>query len=139
MKRKPALVFALAFLVGGSIFLAFGARTYLTEQRFAADAREAPGVVLEDSRQVTHSSSNTTFTTSYEFTLPDGRAVRGENTIDAKFFRGARITVQYLESDPSENRIKATRDAYVRRMWVFLLLGGTFFATGGYLVVYHWR
>lgn len=139
MKRKPALVFALAFLLAGSVLLAFGARAYLIEERFANDAREAPGLVLEDSRQIGRSSGNTTFATPYEFALPDGRVLRGENTIDAKFFRGARITVQYLESDPSENRIKAARDAHLRRTWLFLSLGGVFLATGAYLAVHQWR
>jgi len=139
MSPGASLFFAAALVIAGLVLLVFGGRAYLEEQRYAREGRLSTGTVLGDSRQVGRSNGATTFETLYQFALPDGRVIRGEDVIDAKFFRGARVEVEYLASAPSQSRIKATGGAYRKRMWLFLGLGAAFLVVGLYLVAYNLR
>jgi hypothetical protein len=139
MSQGASLSFAAVLIIAALIFLAFGGHAYLTEERYARDGRVSTGTVLGDSRQVGRSSGSTTFETRYEFALPDGEVVRGENVIDAKFFQGARVEIEYLASEPAQSRIKAAGPAYRKRMWVFLGLGAAFLFVGLYLTAYNVR
>lgn len=139
MSQGASLFFAAALIIAALILLAFGGHAYLTEERYARDGRLSTGMVLGDSRQVGRSSGHTSFETLYQFALPDGRMIRGEDVIDAKFFQGARIAVEYLAGEPAQSRIKAAAPAYRKRMWVFLGLGAAFLLVGLYLVGYNLR
>jgi hypothetical protein len=119
--------------------LAFGGHAHLTEQRYAREGQVASGSVLADSRQIRRSSGATTFETLYRFNLPDGQVIRGEGVIDAKFFEGARVSIEYMPSQPSQSRIKAAGPAYRKRMWLFLGLGATFLLVAIYLAAYNLR
>lgn len=139
MPQGTALSLAAAFTLAGLIFLAVAGHAYLTERRYAREGRFAAGTVLADSRQVSRSNSSTTFETQYQFVLPDGRVIRAEDVISAKFFEGAEVTVEYLPSEPSQSRIKAAVPAYRKRMWLFLGLGAAFLLAGIYLTAYGLR
>ncbi|MGH6886088.1 MAG: DUF3592 domain-containing protein [Geminicoccales bacterium] len=139
MSQGASSIFAAALIIAALIFLAFGGHAYLTERRYAREAQVASGTVLADSRQVTRSSSATTFETPYRFTLPDGQVIEGEDVIDARFFEGARVSIEYLPGRPSQSRIEAAGPAYRKRMWLFLGLGATFLLVGIYLTAYNLR
>jgi hypothetical protein len=139
MSQGASLFFAAALIIAALIFLAFGGHAYQTEERYARAGRLSTGTVLGDSRQVGRSSSSTTFETRYEFALPDGEVVRGEDVIDAKFFQGARVEIEYLAGEPAQSRIRAAAPAYKKRMWLFLGLGAAFLLVGLYLPAYDLR
>jgi hypothetical protein len=71
--------------------------------------------------------------------LPDGQVIEGEDVIDAKFFEGARVSIEYMPSQPSQSRMKATGPAYRKRMWLFLGLGATFLLVAIHLAAYNLR
>lgn len=139
MSRKGSLLFTVAFIIAALIFLAFGGHAYLSEQRYAREGQVASGTVLADSRQVSRSSGSPNFETLYRFTLPDGQVIEGEDVIDARFFEGARVSIEYLPGQPAQSRIKAAVPAYRKRMWLFLGLGATFLLVGLYLGAYNLR
>jgi hypothetical protein len=139
MSPGASLFFAAALVIAGLVLLVFGGRAWLEEQRYAREGRVSTGTVLGDSRQVGRSSGATTFETLYQFALPDGQVIRGEDVIDARFFEGARVEVEYLASAPGQSRIKAAGGAYRKRMWLFLGLGAAFLVVGLYLVAYNLR
>lgn len=139
MPQGTSLGLAAAFTLAGLIFLAVAGHAYLTERQYAREGRLSTGTVLADSRQVSRSNSSTTFETQYQFVLPDGRVIRAEDVIDAKFFEGAKVTVEYLPSEPTRSRIKAAAPAYRKRMWLFLGLGAAFLLAGIYLTAYALR
>lgn len=139
MSQGASLALAAAFGLAALIFLAFAGHAYALEQRYAREGRPSAGTVLADSRQVGRSGSATTFETQYQFILPDGRVIRSEDVIAAKFFEGAEVTIEYLPGQAGQSRIKAAGSAYQKRMWLFLGLGAAFLLAGVYLAVYGLR
>jgi len=139
MSQGGPLFFAAALVIAGLVLLAFGGRAYLQEQRYAREGQLLTGTVVDDSRQVGRSGGTTSFETLYEFVLPDGQIIRGKDVIDAKFFQGARVEIEYLANEPARSRIRAVGSAYEKRMWVFLGLGAAFLFVGLYLVAYDFR
>jgi hypothetical protein len=138
LRRTPLLWVGALLLVFGLVFGIVGAAAGIEDARFAAGGATAEGIVLSKDIQHSTSSSRTSYSIRYRFTLPSDQRYEGSSSIDSSgwdaLIEGGPVAVQYLVSDPSSNRIPGTGDVIF--VVLFLGVGVGLVPGGGYLV---WR
>lgn len=136
LRRTPSLWIGAFLVLPGLIFGLIGSSLAISDARFAADGATAQGIVLSKDIKHATSSSGTSYSIRYRFTLPDDRAFEGSSDIEVhdweRLVERGPVTIQYLVSDPSSNRLPTT--GYL--VWEVLLLGlaAGVLIVGGYFI-----
>lgn len=142
IQRYFGLIFGGIWLVAGIGVLVGGIAMWQHEERFAAEAVTTEGKVLTRDIRTARSSSSSGSSTSteywvrYRFQAPDGIRYEGGSKVDVHVWEGLQeqgpVTVSYLASDPTTNRVAGETD------WVgpgiMIGLGGIFSLAGGTIV-----
>lgn len=132
--------FAVILLIAGIIMTAVGGYFFVQDQRFETSGREVTGVITRDSEVASASdrgTADTIFRSYYRFSLPDGMVQEGTSQGTGKYFKGQKVTIQYLPGAQHEHRIKPEADDKKVKVWLFGGLGMAFLILGMYLFIYH--
>ena len=142
IRRHFGLIFGGIWLVAGIGVLIGGIAMWQHEERFAAEAVTTEGTVLtRDIRTARSSSSSgsstsTEYWVSYRFQAPDGIRYEGSSKVDVHVWESLQeqrpVTVSYLASDPTTNRVAGKPD-WVGAL-IMSILGGVFTLAGGTIV-----
>ena len=112
LRRTPSLWIGAFLVLPGLIFGLIGTTLAISDARFAADGATAEGIVLSKDIKHATSSSGTSYSIRYRFTLPDDRTFEGSSDIEVhdweRLVERGPVTIQYLVSDPSSNRLPTT-------------------------------
>jgi hypothetical protein len=132
--RTPSLWFGAFLLLLGLPFLLLGSALAIDDSRYAVDGATVNAIVLSKDIHRATGSSGTSYSVRYRFTLPNGQTLVGSSTARdwENLVEGGPVTVQYLVSDPSSNRVAHPSDPIADV--VFLTVGAGVFLGGGYLV-----
>ena len=147
VKRSSALLWiGLFLLLFGSAFAFAGYYSLKTEQEYEANGRTATGTILgkriEERWENDSSTENRSRTKrihyyiNYEFSPPETGTTESESSVSYKTYdeaeQGKPIEIQYLPSDPSNNRV-AKNPEYVVAI-VFIGIGSLVILAASFLL-----
>ncbi len=123
LKQFTLIFGSVCLLTGSGLSIASGILLWVNS-RYAAQG------ILADARvtgltTTRGSKSSTIYYVAYEFRTPDGKSFGSRSQVDQEIFaklkEGDAIMVQYVRSDPDENRIPQDSDQFLP--WVLLGIG----------------
>jgi hypothetical protein len=134
--RTPLLWVGAILLLPGLVFATLGVALAIQDARFIAGGGTVVGIVLSKDIKPASQRSGTSYSIRYRFTASDKHTYEGSSTIDVheweRVVERGPVTVEYLVSDPSSNRLSNASNLIFEVG--FILVGLTCVLIGGYLV-----